>query len=329
MRAAVFKRAGMLVVAEVPLPRPGPGEVLIKVSYCAICGSDVHKYAHGMMAPGVVMGHEVAGTVAAIAEDVAGWSLGDRVVRGYRGPLPPRYTSRDKGFTRDPLLPGGFAEYMVWPAGALLRIPEVLADEVAALTEPLSVALHAVRLSEMTLGDAVLVLGAGPIGLLLLQCVRLCGPRLLIVAEPVAERRQMALRLGADVVLDPVECDVVGQAVHLTGGLGPDIVFDCAGAMPTLQQALTMVRQRGSVVLVAICMEPCEVSPLDWIGREVRLHCSYGAEARDWEIALAYLAEGRVKGQPLISKVVSLSGIQAAFQELLRPNAYLQILVRP
>ena len=329
MKAAVFKGAGLLVVEEVPLPRAGSGQVVVRVSYCGICGSDLHRYAYGLMAPGVIMGHEFSGTILELGEGVEGWSIGDRVVRAFRGQLPPRYSAREKGFTLDPAAPGGYAEYVALPATVLRRIPDDLADDVAALTEPLAVAVHAVRLSALKLGDAVVVLGAGPIGLLTLQCARLCGPRLVIASEPVAARRDLARKLGADVVLDPREVDVVAEVVRLTDGLGADVVFECAGTRPTLQQALDMARRRGQVVLVALCMEPCSVTPLDWVGREVQLQCSYGSDADDWPLALDLLATGRVQGRPLISNVVPLDQIQAAFQRLLAPADEVQVLVRP
>ncbi len=329
MRAAVFKEAGLLAVEEVPDPRAGPGQVVVKVSVCGICGSDLHRYAYGLMAPGVVMGHEFAGMVVEVGEGVNNIKAGDRVIRGFRGSFPPRYSAREKGFTNDVRLPGGYAEYTVQDARALFHIPSGLSDEVACLTEPLTVGVHAIRLSRLKLGDAVVVMGAGPIGLLTLQALRQSGPATVIVSEPAGARRELAKQMGADLVLDPREVDVIAEVVRLTGGLGPDLVFECAGAKPTLQQALEMVRQRGQVVLLALCMEPCQVSPLDWIGREVQLQCSYGAEAVDWDFCLSLLASGKVDGKPLISDIVPLEEIQTTFQSLLRPTDQLQILVRP
>ncbi len=329
MKAAVYREPGLLAVEEVPTPRAGSGQVLVKVSCCGICGSDLHRYAYGLMAPGVIMGHEYAGTVVEVGEGVTGWQVGDRAIRGFRGALAPRHSAREKGFTVDTKQPGGYAEYTAAAASALFPVPANLADEEAALAEPLAVALHALRLSSLKLGDAAVVLGAGPIGLFALQGARLAGPRLLVVAEPVAARRELALRLGADVALDPRETDVVAEVVRLTAGIGPDVVFECAGAKPTLQQALEMPRQRGQVVLVALCMEPCQVSPLDWVGREVQLQCSYAANAQDWQLALDLLAKGGVQAAPLISGIVPLADIQATFQALLQPTDQLQVLVRP
>lgn len=330
MRAAVFKRAGVISVEEVPAPTPGPGEAVARVTLCAICGSDLHRFQHGLMAPGVVMGHEWVGTIVQLGEGVTDWAIGDRVVRGFGGMArDPRFSAREKGFTVDVRIPGGYAELAALPSRMFLRPPEGLSDEAATLTEPLAVAIHAARLSSVKLGDAVVVLGAGPIGLLTLQCVRQCGPRLLVVAEPIEGRRRLAAELGADVVLDPRAVDVVSEAVRLTDGLGPDVVFECAGAQPTLQQALTMPRRRGQVVLVALCMQPCQVSPLDWVGREVQMQCAYGSEAGDWRLALDLLASGRVRGEPLITSVVPLAEIQRTFETLLGPTQELQVLVRP
>ncbi|MCL5107405.1 MAG: zinc-binding dehydrogenase [Chloroflexi bacterium] len=330
MKAAVFKRADLLVVEDIPMPKAGRGELVVKVHYCGICGSDLHRYHYGLMAPGVVMGHEYSGVVAEVGEGVQGWQVGDRVIRGIRaGLLGARYSAREKGFTMDTQLPGGYAEYCLAPAATLLPLPESLSDEVASLSEPLAVGVHAVRLSSVKLGDVVVVLGAGPIGLLTLQSVLQLGPRLLIVSEPVAGRRELALKLGADVAIDPRQVDPVAECVRLADGLGPDVVFECAGAKPTLQQALEMARKRGQVVLVALCMEGCQVSPLDWVGREVQLQCAYGSEPVDWTVSLGLLRSGRVQGEPVISKVVPLAEIQAAFQGLLHPTDELQVLVRP
>ncbi|MBI4305748.1 MAG: zinc-binding dehydrogenase [Chloroflexi bacterium] len=329
MRVAVFKRAGLLELEDVSMPRAGPGQVVMKVSYCAICGSDLHRYAYGMMAPGVIMGHEVSGTIVEVGEGVEGWSVGDRVLRSYRGPLPPRFSSRDKGFTLDPLTPGGYADYLAWPASGLLRIPDGLSDEAASLTEPLSVAVHAIRLSSVKLGDAVVVLGAGPIGLLAVQCLRRCAPGLLVVSEPLPARRELALQLGADLALDPREVDPVAEVVRLTDGLGADVVFECAGSEPTLQEALEMARHRGQVALIAISFEPCRVSPSEWIGREVQLQASYAADGQDWKTSLDLIAGGQVQTGPLISRVAPLEEIQAAFQGLLQATDDVIVLIRP
>lgn len=330
MKAAVFKRAGLLEVEDILRPEAKPGELVLGVNYCGICGSDLHRYAHGLMTSGVIMGHEYAGVVAEVGEGVEGWQVGDRVIRGVRaGSLGDRYSARDKGFTLDASMPGGYAEFCAAPATALFRTPDSLSDEVASLSEPLSVGVHAVRRSALRPGDAVALLGAGPIGLLTLQVVRQMMPRLLIVFEPLATRRELALRLGADVVLDPGRVDVVAECVRLTDGLGPDVVFECAGAKQSLQQSLEMVRRGGQVLLLALRMEQTEITPLDWVGREVCMQCSYGSEPADWQVSLHLLASGKVQGEPIISHIVPLAEIQVAFQGLLRLTNEIQVLVRP
>ena len=192
MKAAVFKQAGLLEVEDVPKPKPTAGQVLVKVNYCGICGSDLHRYAYGHMAPGVIMGHEFTGVVAEVGPGVTDLKVGDRVSRGYRGPLLPRYSAREKGFTADPKAPGAYAEYIAQTASTLMRLPDSLPDDVGTLAEPLSIGVHAVRLSSIKMGDAVVVLGAGPIGLLALQCIKQAGPSVVIVSEPAAARRELA-----------------------------------------------------------------------------------------------------------------------------------------
>lgn len=338
MRAAVYRGNRKFGVDEIPTPKPGPGQVLVRVKYCAICGTDVHAFLYDAAPPGTVMGHEYCGAIARIGPGVTSWRVGDRVVGGGGTPPPgggpgfarePRYNYRTMGFAENPLR--AYAEYILMEEWQPLPVPEGVSDEAAAMCEPCAVAVRAVRGSGLKLGDSVAVLGAGPIGLLCLQAARAAGAGRVFVSEPAPARSRAALRLGATAVLDPTREDVISRVVAETGGLGPDLVFDCAGARSTLDNALDMVRREGQVVLVAVVWEQTPVLPIDWMAREVRMQTSWGSRPQDWRIALELLRTGKITVEPLLSEssFIPLEGVQDAFESLVKPTTQLQMVVKP
>ena len=337
MKAAVYKGNQRLEVEELPTPKPGSGQVLVKVSFCAICGTDVHAFLYDIAPPGTVMGHEYSGTIAEVGPDVTEWKEGDRVVGGggtpplgRESPLrkDPRFNYRTMGFA------GGrqraYAEYTLMEHWEPVPIPDGVSDEEAALCEPCAVTVHAVRKSQLKLGDTVAVLGAGPIGLLCMQVARSAGAGRVYVSEPAPARRQAALALGADAVLDPTQEDAVDRIAALTGDVGPDIVFECAAARSTLDQAFSLVRRHGEVVLIALAWEPTEVLPVDWAAREIRFQTSFGTGPEDWLIALDLIRAGKVTMGPLLSEAsfIPLSDVQNAFEALVKPTTQLQMVIK-
>jgi len=333
MRAAVFTEDKRVVVQEVPDPTPEPNEIVMRVSYCAICGSDLHRYAYAMMSPGTIMGHEFSGVVVAVGRDVTAWTVGDRVTRcgGRVEPgrdLPnmlPRYSAKERGFMG--MKPGAYAGYLATPAEKVMAIPEGVSDLDSSLLEPLTVALHAVRSSKLRLGDAAVILGAGPIGLLLQQCARRGGATRVYVSETNAARRMAAERLGADAVFHPGQTDLVQEIVARTG-IGADVAFECAGARPTLQQALELVRMGGQVVVVALAWEPVDCLPVEWVGREVELKSVYSHLNSEWPISMGLLASGAIQTRPLISRTIELEQLDETFRALLDPaKEHVQVVV--
>jgi len=326
MRAAVFKAKGVLEVEDVPDPVVGPRDVLLKISHCAICGSDLHRYSHGMLRPGAIMGHEYAGRVVDMGAEVQHFRIGDRVTRsgGKINPwkdvplYPPRFSARERGLLTT-TRPGAYAEYFLADAEMLMPIPESVTNLEAALVEPLGVALHAVRLSRLRLGDQVLVIGAGPIGLLTQQCAVLSGASRVFVSEVNAARRAVAATLGADMIFDPAQGNLVEHILQQTG-VGVDVTFECAGAPSTFHEAIQAVRGAGQVVVVSLSWEPVYCLPVDWVAREVEIKTSYATVAGDWPLAMGLLERRKVQVQPMISKLIALDDIQTAFQELLRPE---------
>jgi L-iditol 2-dehydrogenase len=324
MKAAVF-REKRLVVEAVPDPRPAADEIVLRVSYCAICGSDLHRYAYAMMSPGTIMGHEYAGVVVEVGTNVRTWKVGDRVTRsgGPAAPgrelpgLPPRYSAKERGFL--PQQPGAYAEYLAVPADKVMAVPPNLTDLEASLVEPLTVALHMVRASRLRLGDTAVVLGAGPIGLFALQCAFLAGASRVWVSEVNAARRGAAAALGASETFDPARVPLVQEIVRRTE-VGADVAFECAGARPTLQQALELVRWGGQVMVVSLAWEPVDCLPVEWVGREVEMKACYAHLNSEWGMALSLMAQGQIRTQPMISRVIGLDDIDATFRELLRPE---------
>lgn len=336
MRAAVYQGAQRFEVTDLPTPEPGPGQVLVKVSQSAICGTDVHAFMYDIAPPGSVIGHEIAGVVAKVGPEVTRLSEGQRVVAG-GGDHPdgvvspmrgmPRYNYRTMGFPGGAT--GGYAEYQLLPEWRPTPIPDNVPDAAAALTEPCSVAVRAVRRSALRLGDTVAVLGAGPIGMLVVQAARAAGATRVIVSEPAPVRADAALALGAETVINPLEEDVVARLVELTGGDGPAVVFDCAGFNDTLNQAFEATRRNGQIVLVAVPWEPLPVNPVDWMGREVDFRVSFASDPEDWRIALDLLSSGRISADALMSEAsfINLEDIQEAFEGLTKPSSQLQVVI--
>ena len=337
MKAAVYKGKQRFSVEEVPTPEAGPGQVLIEVKYCAICGTDVHAFLYEAAPPGTVMGHEYCGTIAQVGPGVTAWREGDRAVGGGGLPPPgkapaghddPRYNYRTMGF--DVRKQRAYAEYVVHEEWEPLPIPEGVTDEMATLTEPAAVAVRAVRRSALKLGDSVAVIGAGPIGLLCLQAAKAAGAGAVYVSEPVDVRRNAARELGADAVIDPTDGGVVDEIASLSGGDGPDVVFDCAGIRATLDQALNMPHRGGQVVLVAVPWQPMPLEPVDWMAREVNLQTTFGTRPEDWRITLEMLRTGKISTEPLLHETdfIPLDDIQQAFEALVQPTTQVQMVVR-
>jgi threonine dehydrogenase-like Zn-dependent dehydrogenase len=334
MKAAVYKENIRLVVEDVADPIPEPNEIVMRVTYCAICGSDLHRYAYAMMHPGTIMGHEFSGVVVELGKNVKTWKIGDRVTRcgGKPAPgrdlpnFPPRFSAKERGFL--PQKPGAYAEYMAIHEEKVMPIPEQVTDLESSLVEPLTVAVHAVRASKLKLGDTAVVLGVGPIGLFAQQCACLAGACRVYVSDVNPARLKVAEILGADGAFNPERIDLVKEIVGQTG-IGADVAFECAGAKPTLQQAMELVRMGGQVIVVSLAWEPVHCLPVEWVGREVELKSCYSHLNSDWLVSMTLLKEKKVQVKPMISRVIHLDQIDEAFRELLaHDNELVQVVVK-
>ena len=331
MRAMVL-RGKQLSIEDVGRPAPGPGQVLARVRACGICGSDLHyaRYAEALQAASraergvlanasadeaLVMGHEFVAEIAELGEGVSSWQTGDRVVSvptligaAGEGAQSIGYSSR---------YPGAYGEYIVMSAALLLRVPPSLPDRLAALTEPCAVALHAVREGRVQPGERVLVMGAGPIGLLTMLWLKRDSVTV-VVSDPAATRRELAARLGADLVVDPGREDV-SSVLGDTGG-APPVVVECVGIEGTVQQAMTLVARRGRVIVAGVCMVEDRIRPLLAINKQLTLQFVLGYAPEEFAEALAALADGSIDGEPVVTRTVGLDDLPAAFASLGDPT---------
>ncbi|MDA1280393.1 MAG: zinc-binding dehydrogenase [Chloroflexi bacterium] len=338
MKAAVMRGTQQLVIEDVPTPEPGPNQVLVKIKYSGICGSDVHRFQYGMMNSGSVMGHEYIGEVVQTGASVTLLKEGDRVVSGGGTPPPDapvsrlrndRYSARTVGLGA--ITVGGFAEYITMDEWRPLPIPDSVSYELAVLAEPASIAVHAVRRSSFRIGDTTVVMGAGPIGLLVMQVLNAGGAESVIVSEPAPGRAAAAKVLGASLVMDPREEDVVARVLELSGGLGVPLAFDAAAAKPTLQQGLEMVRRGGQVLVVSMAWEQVDLLTVEWIGREVEMKASYGSEPIDWLTTLNLMERGQLSEKSMVTSesFIGFDDMQSSMERLMKPEESVQIVLVP
>jgi len=283
----------------------------------------------------MVPGHELSGVIAGIGEGVSGWHIGDRVVALAYDPcrkcspcrLGTYQLCENKFWIGITTYPGAYANYVKVRPGMLLPIPDQVSDRAAAVAETLSVALHAVRTANFTLGERAVVIGAGPVGLLVTQCLRLAGARSIGVVEISSRRRELAARLGANKVFQPGEGHWIGEVIASLGS-EPDFVFECAGAPQTLQNAADLIKPGGKIVLVSVSMEPVSIHPLAWGRKEAELKSST-AYCDEFPLALEFIAEGRIDVESLISEVIPLKNIDQTLKALRKPNNQIKVLVAP
>jgi (R,R)-butanediol dehydrogenase/meso-butanediol dehydrogenase/diacetyl reductase len=317
------------------------GCVTVDITLCGICGTDIASFRTGHLHQPSVCGHEWVGTVGEIGDTVEGFAEGDRVVIAVPPPCG-RCPECERGRTdhcrrvsavargRDPLAPphGGFAPSITVQSGRLLPAHPSLSDEEAAQVEPASVALHGVRRSRITAGDTVVVQGAGPIGLFVMQFARAVGAGHVLVVEPSAARRQVGLDLGASMALVP---DEAAEAVlDVTGGVGADVVLECSGVPSLLQTAADLTRAGGLVSLVSFLAQPASIEAGRWLGKELSMVASNAFTHDDIRRSMTFLADGRVKAAPLHSRTVPLDQLEPTLRDLSAgPSHDIKVLVDP
>ena len=330
MKEAIVEGKRRFVVREVPEPDLDRDEVLIRIRCSGICGSDLHIFEQGASIPA---GHEWSGDVVALGSEVKGWKVGERVAIEHRIYCGQCYWCRrgDIGLCErylERLLQyrTAFATHKKVKYDQLFRLPDELTYDEAALTEPTTIALHAIRISEMKPGDAVAVLGLGPIGQLVARVARMSGAGAIYATE--ASRTRIDLARGvADEVIDITTVDPLSRILELTGGRGPDIVFECAGTTATTQQVIPLVRRGGVIVVVGQCLNPIEVTFSNIVLKGVTIK---GSRFQAGEAALAFnlIKDRKIDVASLITHRIPLDDINNAFEKALRGEG-VKILLKP
>ena len=350
MKAAVWYKKGDIRAEDVPDPKAGSRQIKVRIKTCGICGSDLHEYMDGpFIIPSrphpltnrqggpVILGHEFSAKVVGVGEGVTRFEKGDRVVVNpliYCGKC--YYCKRGQhimctklgtvGFAAD----GAFAEYGVFHEYSFFKLPDSVTDEMGAFVEPLAVAVHAVKRSRMKIGASVVIIGAGPIGLLVMQACLAAGAGKVFVTEPMKARRKMAVKTGATAVFNPTETDPGKEIGKLTDGLRADVAFDCVGIQSSFDTAVKVTGRRGIICVVGLALKPIEVPFIRLWGHEKELTFSSGYED-EFPAAISFLANRRVKVEELISARIKLDdlvtkGIRPLIEEA---EKYIKILVYP
>ncbi|MHB1022677.1 MAG: galactitol-1-phosphate 5-dehydrogenase [Acidobacteriaceae bacterium] len=329
MKSLVLTEYNHLEVVELPVPAVGSDEVLVAVEACGICGSDVHGYdgSSGRRIPPIVMGHEAAGTVAALGANVQGLTKGDRVIFDstvfcghceycLRGEVNLCENRQVIGVScGEYRRAGAFAEYVVVPKHILYRLPETITFAEASTLEAVSVALHAIKVAHISGGETVLVIGAGMIGLLILQAARAAGCSRVLIADVDATRLELARRICDVEVLPHSGADLIVEILRLTNGRGVDVTLEAVGRNETVAAAIDSTRKGGTVTLVGNIAAEVTLPLQKVVTRQLRLQGSC-ASAGEYPEAIELVASGKIQVKPLITAIASLEEGPQWFQRL-------------
>ncbi|MBB4613773.1 zinc-binding dehydrogenase [Novosphingobium taihuense] len=333
MRAAVMQGLHKpLAVETIPDPTPGEGDVVVKVGRCGICGSDLHMTedpAYGQGA-GSVLGHEFAGEVVALGKGVDGLRTGDLVSvipLQSCGQCQSCRTGEVQWCERFGLQGGGYAEFALTKPNQCVRLPKSASLADGAIVEPLAVALHGVALSRMKIGDKVLILGAGPIGLAVAFWARRFGAGRVVVQDLAEWQYDRALQMGAhDFVVEPA--DPVGSSERALGG-SADVVFECVGVPGLIAQAVDQVRNDGTIVLLGLCTRPDTFNSFAMLSKQVKLVTSAFFTRQEYEAALDALDRGAVEPRMLVTDTISLDATPDVFESLRKRTHQCKVLISP
>jgi threonine dehydrogenase-like Zn-dependent dehydrogenase len=358
MRATVMRQK-KLVVSDLPMPQPGPGEVLVKTLACGICGSDLHALKHAEklvegarrsggpfvmdLSRDIVMGHEFCAEIVDHGPGAAKTLRAGTRVCSMPVLLRPSGVET-VGYSNDN--PGGYAEYMRLTEGLLLEVPNGLSTEHAALTEPMAVGVHAVEKARLEKNDVPLVIGCGPVGLAVIAALRLKNARPIVAADFSKRRRELAVALGADVVVDPAEKvpyeswrEVAPWEDHSQApvlppwipgpALRPAVIFECVGVPGVIDKIMTSAPPGARIVVVGVCMERDHIEPMFGINKELNLQFVLGYTPEEFATTLYGIAEGKIPVEPLVTGKVGVEGVAKAFEDLGSPERHAKILVEP
>ena len=335
MRASVLTGPKTIELREVEIPVPQRGQVLVRVTAVGVCGSDTHFYQTGAIGDivvrgPIVLGHETGGQIVAVGDGVDPARVGARVAVEPQTPCRRCDYCKRGAYHLCPNVEfygawpvdGSFSEYALVDDDFAYAIPESMTDEQAALVEPVSVAVHAARRGSVTVGDRVLVTGAGPIGMLTAQVARAFGATEVVISDPVAHRREFALAHGSDVALDPMTADLDGYSEHF------DVYLDASGNADAILSALPTVRCGGSVVLVGMGVEHLDVPIATLQHREITLTGTF-RYVNTWPAAIELVASGAIDVAPLVTGRYGLQDVEEALMKAITDPAAIKTMIIP
>jgi L-iditol 2-dehydrogenase len=336
MKALMYRGPWKMPVEELEEPTPAAGKVVVDVQAVGICGSDVHGFTgnSGRRTPGIVMGHEFAGTISELGRDVEGYAVGDGVVvmplfsvaaGGDPYPINLSPHRRLTGMNEH----GAYAQRVAVREAQLFRKPAGLSWQRAALCEPMAVTLHAARITPINPMQKVAVIGAGPIGLLTMLAARLKGAGTVIVVDRSEHRLELAEELGADAVINVDETDAAAAIREMTGG-GVDAAFEAVGITSTAQLSVEATRNGGNITWIGNNAPMIEIDMQSIVTREMSLRGSYGFDETDFAAAIEVLASGRLNVDPLVERIAPLEDGPELFRSLAAGECDLvKIILKP
>ncbi|KPJ86591.1 MAG: alcohol dehydrogenase [Spirochaetes bacterium DG_61] len=349
MKAAVYHGIKDIRVEEVPVPEIGEGDILLKVGACAICGTDLKVYLYGYknFSPPQIIGHEISGQVEDMGSHVTRFEIGDRVTVVPIISCGECYSCR-KGWTNLCLTfqkhteafgfyhPGGFAEYMVIPekaikAGNLIKVPEKVSEEEAAIAEPMACALNGQMLAGVGVGDEVLIIGSGPIGCMHISLAKTLGATKVFVSEINEVRLDLARQFGADYYINPEKDNLEGILKEATGGIGPSVILIAAPSKQAQEQSISIAANRAHIDFFGGLPKDDSTVHLDGNlihYKELFIHGSSGSTAFQIKTCLDLMSGRRIDGKTFISKIISLEEIPDMMKEIQEGNL-LKVVVKP
>ena len=333
MIAVVIDKNNKAVVDNVQEPKIDSDEVLIEVKYCGVCASDINPYYEGKYTPGTIMGHELAGQIIQVGKDVKNWHVGQRVVSTAYGSCQKCYWCMNgqpnmclnKYWIGLGFNPGAFAEFCKVKSNMLYEIPENVSYEDAAITEPLSVALHAYRLAHPNIGERAALLGVGSVGMLLAQILQIYGISDCIVIDKIQKRLNIAVSIGIQAALPLNEANA--ESVASLIGDNPEIVFDCAGAPSSVQFAADLAKRHGRIILVGLSSDPVAINAKEWSRKELSLQVSM-AYTNEFKIALNLLAINKINVPSVVSHIIGMEEFCNVVNSLRTNNEYMKVLIK-
>ena len=343
MKALVLTEYKHFELQDVDRPKPGPTDVLVKVQAVGICGSDVHGMdgSSGRRIPPIIMGHEASGIIAEVGEAVKDWHTGDRVTFDSTVYALDDWYSRRGMYnlsdgrevvgvsTPEFKRQGAFAEFVVVPQHILYAIPDNVSFTQAALVEPVAVALHAVSLTPLQINDSAVVVGAGMIGLFIVQALKLAGCGKVIAIDLEDNRLALAQQLGADLILNPGKDDVPARVREETHGRGADVSFEVVGASPTVNMAIDCVRKGATVTLVGNLAPKVDIPLQAVVTRQLRLQGSCAING-EYEASLALISSGKINVEAILSAEVPLAEGADWFQRLYeKEKGLIKVVLKP